>query len=108
MRLQAGSAFARLDEPEGSLTQGGGALQSFPMKSTVLISELSANPSAVIARAEAEGMVPISRAGRTVAFVVGREKLAAILETLELQRDPELMRLVTQDQAGDLEMRPLE
>jgi antitoxin YefM len=78
------------------------------MKSTVLISELSANPSAVIARAEAEGMVPISRAGRTVAFVVGREKLAAILETMELQKDPELMRIVAADRAGTLKMHPLE
>lgn len=78
------------------------------MKSTVLISELSANPSAVIARAEAEGMVPISRAGRTVAFVVGREKLAAILETMDLQEDPELMRIVARDKAGTLPMRPLE
>jgi hypothetical protein len=78
------------------------------MKPTVPISELSANPSAVIARTEVEGMVPISRAGRTVTFVVGREKLAAIGETLELQKEPELMRLVAQDQAGNLKMHPSE
>ncbi len=51
----------------------------FHMKSTVLISELAANASRVIARAEADGLVPIARAGRTVAFVISREKLAALL-----------------------------
>ncbi len=77
----------------------------FHMKSTVLISELAANPSRVIARAEADGLVPIARAGRTVAFVIGCEKLAALLETLELQKDTELMKLVRADRAGEVEFK---
>jgi antitoxin YefM len=78
------------------------------MKSTVLVSEMAANPSAVIARAEVEGLVPISRSGRTVAFVVGREKLAALLETMELQKDPGLMRLIREDRAGRLAFSDVE
>ncbi len=47
-----------------------------------------------------EGVVPISRNGRTVAFLVSRDKLAALMETMELQKDAGLMELIRKDKAG--------
>ena len=47
-----------------------------------------------------KGVVPISRNGRTVAFLVSRDKLAALMETMELQKDAGLMELIRKDKAG--------
>ncbi|MBI4325069.1 MAG: hypothetical protein HY674_07365, partial [Chloroflexi bacterium] len=58
-------------------------------------------------QAETEGIVPISRKGRTVAFLVSRDKLAALLETMELQKNSELMALVRADKAGQVKFSPV-
>ena len=83
-------------------------MQSLPMKNTGHISDMPPNPTPLNARAEVEGLVPISRSGRTVAFVVGREKLAALLETMELQKEPGLLRLIREDRAGRLAFSDVE
>jgi len=70
------------------------------MNSIASISDLQAEASGLVKQAEAEGVVPISRHGRTVAFLVSREKFAALLETMELQKNAELMALVRADKAG--------
>jgi hypothetical protein len=64
------------------------------------VSTLQAGASRLIKRAEADGIVPVSRNGRTVVFMVSRDKMAALLETMELQKNPELMALVKLDRAG--------
>jgi antitoxin (DNA-binding transcriptional repressor) of toxin-antitoxin stability system len=70
------------------------------MKDIATISDLQGDTSGWVKEAEAEGIVPISRNGRTVAFMVSKAKLGAILETMELQQNSELMRLVKEDKAG--------
>ena len=70
------------------------------MKDIATISDLQAEASGIVRQAEAEGIVPISRNGRTVVFMVSKAKLGAILETMELVQDEELMRLVKEDKAG--------
>jgi prevent-host-death family protein len=64
------------------------------------VAELQAGLSKFIKRAETDGVVPVSRNGRTVAFLVSREKMAALLETMELQKNAGLMELVKLDRAG--------
>ena len=78
------------------------------MKSTVLISGLASDAAGVVKRAEEEGLVPIARHGRTVAFLIGREKLAGLLETMDLQKDPKLMEIVRQHKEGKLALEDLE
>jgi hypothetical protein len=70
------------------------------MKDVVSVSALQAGASRLIKRTEADGIVPVSRNGRTVVFMVSRDKMAALLETMELQKNPELMALVKRDRAG--------
>ncbi len=77
------------------------------MSSIASISTLQAEASNLVKRAEAEGIVPISRNGRTVAFLISREKLAAFMETMELQKNPKLMALVKADKAGQLKFSPV-
>ncbi len=73
------------------------------MKDMATVATLQAGVSRFIKRAEADGIVPVSRNGRTVVFMVSRDKMAALLETMELQKDSELMALVKQDRAGKVE-----
>jgi PHD/YefM family antitoxin component YafN of YafNO toxin-antitoxin module len=61
---------------------------------------LQAQAPGLVRQAEAEGVVPISRHGRTVVFLISRDKMAGLLETMELQKNAELMSLVKQDRAG--------
>lgn len=77
------------------------------MSSVSTISELQSDASNVVKQAEAEGIVSIAREGRTVAFLVSREKLAAILETMELQKDEQLMELLRADKAGKVKFSPV-
>ena len=72
------------------------------MKHIASVAELQASLSKFIKRAETDGVVPVSRNGRTVAFLVSREKMAALLETMELQKNAELMELVRLDQTGKI------
>ena len=77
------------------------------MKNVTTISDLADDPSGLVRRTEAEGIVPISRSGRTVIFLVSRDKLAALLETMELQSDADLLALVKQDRAGKVKFSPV-
>ncbi len=77
------------------------------MKNIASVSDVAEDVSGFVKKAESEGIVPISRSGRTVAFLVSREKLAAILETMELQTDAELMGLVKADKAGKVKFSPV-
>ena len=77
------------------------------MKKMATMTTLQVDGAGVVAEAQAKGIVPISNQGRTVAFVVSREKLAAIMETMELQKNSELMELVQKDRAGKLKFKPV-
>ena len=46
------------------------------------------------------GVRGITRHGRAVAFLVSREVMESILETMELQKNSKLRRLVKADRAG--------
>lgn len=54
----------------------------------------------MLKQSKLHGIVPVSKNGRVEAFMVSKEKMAAILETMELQKDAGLMALVRQDRAG--------
>jgi hypothetical protein len=77
------------------------------VKNIASVSDVAEDVSGFVKKAEAEGIVPISRSGRTVAFLVSREKLAALLETMELQTDADLMALVKADRAGKVKFSPV-
>jgi prevent-host-death family protein len=76
------------------------------MNSTVTISELQDQAPQVVKRAEKNGSVAVSRHGRTVAFVVSRERMEAILETLEIMADKQLMKSIRDFQAGKIKPKP--
>ncbi|NOS70297.1 MAG: hypothetical protein HOP33_10245 [Verrucomicrobia bacterium] len=77
------------------------------MKNIATVADVSEDVSGYVKKAEAEGIIPISRSGRTVAFLVSREKLAALLETMELQSNSDLMALVKSDREGKVKFSPV-
>lgn len=60
-----------------------------------------------VKRAEREGAIPIARHGRTVAFLVSRERMEAIIESLELMGNPKAMRSIRAYEAGKATMKEL-
>jgi prevent-host-death family protein len=70
------------------------------MNSTVTISELQAQARRFVREAERQGSVTIARHGRTVAFLVSRERMEAIIETLEIMGDPKAMKAIRAYEAG--------
>jgi len=70
------------------------------MKNIVSATQGQAGFSNLLKQSRLHGVVPVSKNGRVEAFMVSREKMAAILETMELQKDAGLMKLIKLDRAG--------
>ncbi len=71
------------------------------MKSTVFnVSDAQANLPSLLRKLDT---FAIARRGKTVGFFVSREKMAAILETLEIMGNPEAMRAIADFTAGKTE-----
>ena len=70
------------------------------MNSTVTISELQAQAPRFVREAEKQGAVTIARHGKTVAFLISRERMEAIVETLEIMGNPGAMKAIRGYEAG--------
>ena len=51
-------------------------------------------------RAEKKGSVTVCRNGRVVGFLISRERMEAILETLEIMANPKAMKAIRDYEAG--------
>jgi prevent-host-death family protein len=72
----------------------------FVVKDTCSISDLSRNPAGIVRQAEQKGSVGVSRNGRVVGFIVSRDRLEAMLETLDVLADPDAMKSIKNYEAG--------
>ena len=64
------------------------------------VRELQPSLPKIIRKSEDFGIRRILRSGRVVAFLVARDTMESILETMELQKNGELMAIVRADRAG--------
>lgn len=64
------------------------------------ITELQAQAPRCVRRAEKHGSVTIARHGRTVAYLVSRERMEAIIETLEIMGNPKAIKTLRNYAAG--------
>jgi len=69
------------------------------------ITDLQREGPAIVRRAEAKGSVPLARNGRTVAYIISRNRMEAIIETLEIMGNREAMKAISDYQAGRVHMR---
>ena len=56
-------------------------------------------------RAEKEGALTIARHGRAVAFLISRERMEAIIESLEIMGNPKAMKAIRDYEAGRARMK---
>jgi len=76
------------------------------MKSTYSVSAAQAQFPAVIRAARNGRLVAVSKHNETVAFVISRERMEAIAETIELLADPDFMRALRVDREGKGKLYP--
>jgi antitoxin (DNA-binding transcriptional repressor) of toxin-antitoxin stability system len=75
------------------------------MKSTVTISELQAQAPRCVRWAEREGAITVARHGRAVAFLVSRDRMEAIIETLEIMGNAKVMKAIRNYETGRAKMK---
>ena len=71
----------------------------FVMKNTYSVAKAQANFTRILKEAE-KNLVSITRHDETVAFILSRERMDAIIETLEIMANPEALRAIREHQAG--------
>ena len=80
----------------------------FCVKSTNLtITELATSAPKAVREVEEMGVRGITRNGKSVAFLISRDLMESILETMELQKNPGLMKQVKLHKAGKLRFTPI-
>jgi prevent-host-death family protein len=77
------------------------------MISTYSVSEAQTNLPRLLKDAAEEGSIAITRHAETVAYLVSRERMEAIVETLDVLANPKAMRAIRDYEAGKTKFLPL-
>jgi prevent-host-death family protein len=77
------------------------------MKSTVTVSELQAQTPRIVRETERRGVVAVTRHGRVAAFIISKERVAAMIETMEILSEAEAMKAIRAFESGKLKMKPV-
>ena len=77
------------------------------MSSTYSVTQAQSNLPSLIRRAEKGEPVRILRRNETVAYLVSRDRMEAIVETLELLSNPEAVKAIGEHRAGKMRLAPL-
>lgn len=75
------------------------------MNSTVTVSELQAQTPRIIKEAERRGMVVVTRHGRVAAFLISKDRVEAMIETMEILADPDAMKAIRDFESGKMKMK---
>lgn len=62
----------------------------------------------MVKESQASGIIPITRHHETVAYVVSKDRMEAITETMELLADPEAMQQIRAYEEGRLRFRSVD
>jgi antitoxin YefM len=76
------------------------------MKNTYSVARAQQNFTRILKEAE-EYPISITRHDETVAFILSRERMDAIVETLEVMANPDAMKAIRGHQAGKTKFVPL-
>jgi len=78
------------------------------MKTTYSISGAQSNLPRLVRESADSGAIAITRHSETVAYVVSRERMEAIMETMEVLANPEAVRELRKYEDGKTQFFPLE
>lgn len=76
------------------------------MKNTYSVAKAQANFTRILKEAE-KHPISITRHDETVAFILSRDRMEAIVESLEVMANPEAMKAIREHQSGKLKFQPL-
>jgi len=76
------------------------------MKNTYSVAKAQANFTRILKEAE-KHPIGITRHDETVAFILSRERMDAIIETLEVMANPNAMKAIREHQTGKTRFVPL-
>ncbi len=77
------------------------------MKTTVTASEAKTQFSRLLRQVEGGETIAISKRDETVAFLIPRARLEALVETMEVLGNPAAMQAIRQHESGKLSFHPL-
>jgi len=77
------------------------------MKSTYSVTEAQSQLPRLIKNAQKGEAISIRRRDDVVAYLISRERMEAIIETLEILGSPKAMRAIEQHRAGKMKFGPL-
>lgn len=77
------------------------------MSSTYSVTQAQSQLPGLIKKAEEGQPVRIRRRDETVAFLVSRERMEAIVETMEILANPDAMKAIAAHRAGRTKFLPL-
>ena len=69
-------------------------------RSTITTAELHAQTPKILRQTQQRGMMAVTRAGQVTAFLVSRDRLMAMIETMEIQANPEAMKAIHEFESG--------
>jgi hypothetical protein len=72
------------------------------MDSTVTITELQGHTPKIVRETEHRGYTAISRSGKIVAFVLSKDRMEALIETMDLMNNPQFISIMKDYKAGKL------
>jgi prevent-host-death family protein len=75
--------------------------------STYSVTQAQTNLPRLIKEAAAEGSIAITRHEETVAYLISRGRMDAIMETLDVLGNPAAMKALRDYEAGKTKFRPL-
>lgn len=87
--------------------EAGLMLGSFSMDSTYSVTQAQTNLPRLIKEAAAEGSIAITRHEETVAYLISRGRMDAIMETLELLGNPAATKALHDYEEGKTRFLPL-
>jgi len=77
------------------------------MKTTVTATEAKSQFARLLRQVEAGETIAISKRDETVAFLIPRARLEALVETMEVLGNPAAMQAIRRHEAGELPFHPL-
>jgi prevent-host-death family protein len=90
------------------LTANKCVLHNYIMASTYSITEGQANFPKMVKEVQSGCIATITKRDETVAYVVGKERMAALVETLEILSDPTAMKAIRDYEAGKMKSYRIE
>lgn len=76
-------------------------------RSTVTVTELQAQAPKIMRETKRRGMLAVTRDGRVEAFLVSRDSVMAMIETMELLSNPKAMKALRDFESSKTRMHPV-